>query len=93
VIRKRDIKQVDAVVRKPGLSEAQRGILHEWMAREKLKDMTYQEILDLGCEVIDGQNRPLRLQPRTRRWVVAEKAQRDSATSKTGRGAARTGAE
>ena len=49
--KKDDIRLVDAVVRKLRLSEVQREILHDWLAREKLQDVTYQEILDLGKDV------------------------------------------
>jgi len=47
---------------------------------------------DLTCEVIDRENRPLRLQSRRERWVVAGEAKPGKVKGKTGRASVRTGA-
>jgi len=46
--RKKDIKQIDAIVREVGLTKGQRRILHEAISGRQL---SYQEILEEAREV------------------------------------------
>jgi len=49
--RKRDIRLVDSIVKKLGLSQDQRELLHEALRHDCLQDATYQDILDLAREI------------------------------------------
>ena len=50
MVRKDDIKLVDDIVRRVGLSEDQRELLHEELRRQG-RNLRYQEILELARQV------------------------------------------
>ena len=49
--RKQDIKLVDAIIKKVGLSKDQRRLLHNALDRQYVEDLSYQEILELAREI------------------------------------------
>jgi hypothetical protein len=46
--RKKDIRQIDSIVRKAGLSKGQRRLLHEEITG---RELSYQEILDIALDI------------------------------------------
>jgi hypothetical protein len=51
MVRKGDIKLVDEIARRVGLSDDQRELLHEEFRRYYLEDLTYREILELARQI------------------------------------------
>ena len=51
MVRKRDIRLIDSVVRKLGLSQDQRELLHEELRHYRPEDLTHREVLELARQI------------------------------------------